>query len=303
MTGRPEGRLGIEVVAPGPLTTVQDGGRPGLAEFGIGTSGAADRRSYALANTLLGNAPGAAALEVTFGGLVVQARGDLLLAVTGAPCAMRTEPAPHGVPDVPMILADGQRLVLGRPRAGLRTYLAVRGGFDVEPVLGSRSTDLLAGIGPPRLHAGSYLRVGDEIFGDPVTEITDVPEPPTGIVELSVLPGPRDDWFAPEALRTLSAQPYQVSPESNRIGMRLLGAALVRTRRTELPSEGLVPGSLQVPPDGRPTLLLADHPVSGGYPVIAVVRRADVARAAQARPGQLLRFHVTHPNAAPGRRI
>lgn len=289
-------RGGLEVLTPGPLSTVQDLGRPGVAELGIGRSGAADRASFTLANHLVGNSPTAAGIETTFGGLAVQARGDVLVAAAGAPCPLRTTPDTGGACNAPFLLRHGQRLTVGRPRTGVRTYLAVRGGLDLEPVLGSRSTDLLAGIGPARLTAGSYLGVADDIAvypsadraaADPAAAVT---APPAGVVGLSVVPGPRDDWFTPDALQLLTAVQYQVSSESNRIGMRLLGPELVRARRGELPSEGLVPGSLQVPPEGRPTLLLADHPVTGGYPVIAVVIRADVDRAAQARPGQLLRF-------------
>lgn len=297
--------LGLQVVTPGPLSTLQDRGRPGLAALGIGTSGAADRRSHALANSLVGNLATAAAIEITLGGLVVKASGDLLLAVTGARCPLRLkpdhEPAVNLSHNTAFPLVNGQRLALGRPPAGVRTYLAVRGGFDVEPVLGSRSTDLLAGIGPLPLRAGSHLRIADD--ADPAAvpaAALDVPELPAGVVQLPVVPGPRDDWLAADALRILTGGTYEVSPDSNRIGMRLLGPELVRTRKAELPSEGMVPGALQVPPDGRPVLLLADHPITGGYPVIAVVLRADVGRAAQARPGQLLRFSIPDAAGLPG---
>lgn len=285
-------RRELEVLAPGPLSTVQDLGRPGLAELGIGTSGAADRRSFKLANRLVGNQPSAAGIEITFGGLTVQAHGTLLLAVTGAACPLTTTPGRGGAPNAPFYLRDGDELAFGPPRTGLRTYLAARGGIDVAPVLGSRSTDVLAGIGPEPLSAGEHLGVADEVAEDPSADVAAVAEPTAGVVDLSVVPGPRDDWFVPDALTTLAAEPYEVSTESNRIGMRLHGRELVRARTAELPSEGMVPGSLQVPPSGRPTVFLADHPVTGGYPVIAVVVRADVDRAAQARPGQLLRFHV-----------
>jgi biotin-dependent carboxylase-like uncharacterized protein len=296
---------GLEVLTPGPLSTVQDLGRPGVAELGIGCSGAADRASFTLANQIVGNSSSAAGIEITFGGLAVEARGEVLVAVTGAPCPLRTTPDTGGVLNTPFPLRHRQRLTVGRPRTGVRTYLAVRGGLDVEAVLGSRSTDLLAGIGPARLTAGSYLGVADDTAADPVADraaadpVLAVTAPPAGVVGLSVVPGPRDDWFTLDAVRLLTAVPYEVSSESNRIGMRLQGPELVRARRSELPSEGLVPGSLQVPPDGRPTLLLADHPVTGGYPVIAVVIRADVDRAAQARPGQLLRFFLLREPIRP----
>lgn len=291
------------MLSPGPLSTVQDNGRFGLAEFGIGRSGAADRPSYALANRLAGNAPSAAVVEVTFGGLAVQAVGDVLVAVTGAPCPLTTSGGDDAALGAPFALRDGSSLTFGTPKAGVRTYLAVRGGFDLEPVLGSRSTDLLAGIGPERLTAGSFLGVGDEIATDPAIDAasdsaSERIDPPPATVGLRMVAGPRADWFAPEAVRVLTSQRYQVSSQSNRVGMRLDGPELARTHHAELPSEGMVPGALQVPPSGRPTLLLADHPVTGGYPVIAVVLRADVGRAAQARPGQELRFHLADDRPA-----
>ncbi len=284
----------LQVLATGALTTVQDLGRPGFAAIGIGASGAADRRSCALANRLVGNQREAAALELTFGGLSVQASGIVLLAVTGAPCTLTTNrPAGAGM-NAPFYLRDGEQLVIGAPSTGLRTYLAVRGGVDVPSVLGSRSTDLLAGLGPDPLAPGDELRVGEQKAAAPGVDLAPVPDPPGEVVDLSVVPGPRDDWFVPEALAALTAEPYAVSSDSNRIGMRLEGRELVRRRTDELPSEGMVPGALQVPPNGRPTVFLADHPVTGGYPVIAVVVRPDVDRAAQARPGQPVHFHLVN---------
>jgi biotin-dependent carboxylase-like uncharacterized protein len=295
-------RSALEVVRPGPLSTVQDLGRPGLAALGIGRAGAADRGSLRLANRLVGNAEPAAGIEATFGGLSVRAHGDLVIAVTGAPCALRchrsdgarsaaSRPA-DGAMNAPLQLADGTVLTLGTPRRGLRSYLAVRGGVDVPPVLGSRSTDILAGIGPDPLAAGSVLPVGTDVVGDPLVDVAAVPEPAEGVVDLAIAPGPRADWFAAGALETLATQTYEVTSESNRVGMRLAGPALARAREDELPSEGMVPGALQVPPSGVPTLFLVDHPVTGGYPVIAVVRSGNLDRAAQVRPGQRLRFHA-----------
>ncbi|MDP9239746.1 MAG: biotin-dependent carboxyltransferase family protein, partial [Actinomycetota bacterium] len=171
------------------------------------------------------------------------------------------------------------------------TYVAVRGGIGVDPILGSRATDLLAGVGPPVLSDGGWLPVGVATTGPPVAGGS-VPAPPDNIV-LRVLPGPRDDWFAAGALAALCREPYEVSPRSDRVGLRLSGPALERSRPGELPSEGMVEGAVQVPPDGQPVLLLADHPLTGGYPVIAVVDAADVPLAAQARPGQQIRFRVS----------
>lgn len=299
----------IEILRTGPLTTVQDLGRPGLAALGVGASGAADRGSLKLANRLVGNQAGAAALELTFGGLHARFGELTTVALTGAPCpvtlASGTGPAgmtgpvggtvPAGM-NAPVTVRPGQRLIIGVPRQGLRTYLAFRGGIAVPEVLGSRSTDLLSGIGPAPLKPGDQLPLGREIGGFP--SLSAVPAPgydPDPV--LGLLPGPRDDWFTPDALASLCGSPYQVTTESNRVGIRLSGPTLTRAFPGELPSEGVVTGSLQVPPGGQPILFLADHPVTGGYPVIAVVTAAGIDRAAQLRPGEHVRFRPD-PRAA-----
>jgi biotin-dependent carboxylase-like uncharacterized protein len=274
----------LEVVRPGPLTTVQDAGRPGSAALGIGRSGACDRPAYALANRLVGNQPGAAVLEVTSGGLQVRASGDLLVATAGARCA---GPWPHAAPTR---LRDGELLRLGLPVAGVRTYVAVRGGLAVDPVLGSRSTDVLAALGPPVPAAGDLLPVGPPTGPLPVVDVAPVADPPDGDVALAVLPGPRRDWFDDAAWSQLRTTRWVVTTDSNRVGLRLDGPPLVRARSGELPSEGMVRGAVQVPPSGRPVLLLADSPVTGGYPVLAYVVDEDVDRAAQLRPGQGVRL-------------
>ncbi|MFC4004232.1 biotin-dependent carboxyltransferase family protein [Prauserella oleivorans] len=280
---------GLEVLATGPLSTIQDLGRPGLAGVGVGVSGAADRASLRLANRLVGNDEGAAAVEVTFGGFAARALRDLTVAVTGAPCPVTVDGRGAGTNAVLRVPA-GAELRLGVPERGLRVYVAVRGGIAVEPVLGSRSTDVLAGVGPDPVAPGTVLPVGAPPRRFPVTEFAPVPPLPAGELVLRVVPGPRHDWFTADALRTLLHEPYTVTPESNRVGIRLDGPELARARDEELPSEGMVAGALQVPPSGKPTLFLADHPVTGGYPVIAVVVAADVDKAAQARPGMRLRF-------------
>jgi biotin-dependent carboxylase-like uncharacterized protein len=274
----------LTVVAPGPLTTVQDDGRPGQGATGIGRSGAADRTSYRLANRLVGNPAGAAALEVTFGGLVLEASTDLTVVTTGARCPG------SGVHDAPGTLRAGTALRLGVPASGLRTYVGVRGGLDVPPVLGSRSTDVLSGLGPPVLAPGDVLPVGAPELPMPGVDLAPVADPEEGEVTVRVLPGPRRDWFADTAWTALTGQAWTVTSESNRIGLRLDGPRLERAGRDELPSEGMVRGALQVPPSGLPVLFLADHPVTGGYPVPVCVVEEDVDRAAQARPGQRLRF-------------
>jgi biotin-dependent carboxylase-like uncharacterized protein len=294
------------VVKPGPLSLIQDTGRSGLASSGVGRSGAADRSAYALANQLVGNPPGIAAIECTFGGLAVRAQGDARVAITGANCPATVDgnPAGHGAP---IDLQDGQTLTLRTPASGLRSYLAVRGGVDVGMVLGSRSTDTLAGIGPAALRRGDTLAVGTEEPG----ESLDGPKPgttapsPGSVLTLPAILGPRDDWFVTPT--DLAVGDWVVSPRSNRVGLRLDrpapaenadGAArdqppaLRRKDSRELPSEGVVLGAVQVPPSGQPVLFLADHPVTGGYPVIAVVLDSEIDLAAQARPGQRLRFRL-----------
>ena len=278
----------LTVLASGPLTTVQDRGRPGWASIGVTRSGAADRQAAALANRLVGNDAAAAVLEVTVGGLRVRAGRTLLVAVSGAPAPVTVDgrAAPF---DAPLTLRPGQVLGLGNPAVGLRSYLAVRGGIGVPPVLGSRSTDTLSGLGPAPLRPGDVLPVGALAADEPVVDVAPVRAPSSRPV-LRVLPGPRRDWLAPAAWTALTAEDWTVSPDSDRVGLRLAGPRLDRARTDELPSEGLVPGAVQVPPDGAPVLFLVDHPVTGGYPVLAVVTTDDLPAAAQLRPGDRVRF-------------
>jgi biotin-dependent carboxylase-like uncharacterized protein len=246
-----------------------------------------------------------AAIECTFGGLAVRAQGDVRLAIAGAGCPATVD-GDRVEPETTIDLQDGQTLTQRTPTSGLRSYLAVRGGLDVPAVLGSRSTDTLAGLGPSSLHRGDILAVGteatDEPPGGPMPG-TAAPAPGSTLVLRAIL-GPRDDWFM--TATDLGVGDWVVSPRSNRVGLRLdrsapsdqhngaarEPAALRRKDSRELPSEGVVLGAIQVPPSGQPVLFLADHPVTGGYPVIAVVLDADIDLAAQARPGQRLRFRL-----------
>jgi biotin-dependent carboxylase-like uncharacterized protein len=280
----------LTVLATGPLATVQDRGRPGYAGIGVPRSGAADAPAAGLANRLVGNDDGAATVEVTAGGLRVRAERTVLVALTGAPAPVTVNgrAAPFGAP---LTLVPGADLAVGMPPVGLRTYLAVRGGVDVPPVLGSRSTDTLSGLGPPPLKAGDRLPVGTLRGEEPFVDVAPVRAPSSAPV-LRVLPGPRRHWLDPSAWTALTTQQWTVTADSNRVGLRLAGPALVRARDDELPSEGLVPGAVQVPPDGAPVLFLADHPVTGGYPVLAVVTTADLPAAAQLRPGDTLTFRA-----------
>lgn len=275
----------LRVLEAGLLSTVQDRGRSGLAHLGVPRAGALDRPAADLANRLVGNPPDAALLEVTMGGLVLVAGRGHWVAVTGARCPVTVDGAARGHTCAEWLPA-GATLRLGPPVSGVRSYVAVAGGIGVEPVLGSRSTDTLAWVGPARLDSDTVLPVLAPT-GEPQPLETPRPQRPG---PLRVRPGPRDDWFAPDALAELCAAAYVVEADSDRIGLRLEGPALTRVRHDELASEGLVLGAVQVPPSGRPVVFLADHPPTGGYPVIAVVAEEDLWSCAQLRPGETVRF-------------
>lgn len=279
----------LEVLIPGPLATVQDLGRPGLAHLGVTESGAADRRSHSLANRLVANPDSAATIEVTLGGFTARVRGgDVVIAVTGADAVPDADGITLGHNSVARI-RDGQVITLHTPPAGLRSYLAVRGGFAATAVLGSRSYDTLARLGPAPLAAGDLLPVGSPATTFPHIDVAPVARLGHGPVPLRVVPGPRWDWFTdPEALVRTD---WVASDRSDRIGVRLVGAPLIQCRpERQLPSEGTVRGTIQIPPAGMPVILGPDHPVTGGYPVIGVVIDADTDDLAQVRPGQSVRL-------------
>ncbi|MEU6217926.1 biotin-dependent carboxyltransferase family protein [Streptomyces sp. NPDC047022] len=284
------------VVRAGALTTVQDLGRPGHAHLGVPRSGALDPPAAALVNRLAGNPPEAAVLETTLDGCAVRPRSEVTVVVGGAPCPVTVDGRPVAW-GAPVRVPGGALLDVGRARWGVRSYVGVAGGVAVEPVLGSRSTDLLSGLGPAPLTDGAVLPLGRPFQGGVHARVgsgVDVvpwPGPPAELV-LRVTLGPRDDWFTADAVRTFVTRAYRVSSASNRVGLRTEGPALERARARvgELPSEGMVLGAVQVPPDGRPVVFLADHPTTGGYPVVAVVRKEDLAGAAQAVAGTSVRF-------------
>ncbi|WP_423822055.1 5-oxoprolinase/urea amidolyase family protein [Salinisphaera sp. SPP-AMP-43] len=306
----------IEITAPGMQSLIQDLGRPGLAHLGVAASGAADEPAFRQANRLVGNLPGEAVIETVLGGLALTARGNLVLARTGAhgPADIRSPQGARTAPAcAPFALHDGETLTLSAPEAGLRSYLAVRGGLDIAPVLHSRSRDALAGIGPKPLAAGDMLPVApagvSHVVGQPEPSALAAPAD-DGITVLRVVLGPRDDWFDADTLARLTRLTWQPSQQSNRVGLRLNvhnpannpaddDGRLQRAREGELPSEGCVAGAIQVPPSGQPVLFLKDHPVTGGYPVIGVVWPSDLSRAAQLAPGQPLRFAIVTPDGQP----
>lgn len=277
----------LTVRATGVLALVQDLGRRGGSGIGVGRSGAADRGSLRQGNRALGNDEGTAGVEVTYGGLDVEVGDALLwLCVSGARGEVTVDD--RGVGSHTVVAAPaGSRVRLSPPVAGLRSYLCVRGGIDVPEVMGSRSRDVLSGLGPEPLTPGDILPIGPALGDFPGVDSLVCPRLDE-TVELRAVPGPRADWVCDHDL--LVSQPWQASDRSNRVGMRLSGAAFERAGHDELASEGVWRGAVQVPPSGEPVLFLADHPVTGGYPVIAVVIDEDVDRAAQVQPGQSLSF-------------
>jgi KipI family sensor histidine kinase inhibitor len=324
---QPPGTAGsaLEVVSPGLRSLLQDLGRPGLGDLGVSASGAVDQSAARQANRLVGNGSGDSVIENLFGSVVLRARGDQVLAVTGARVELAISPSGRRpAQDGPFALLDGETLALGPATTGLQAYVGVRGGIEVEPVLGSRSTDTMSGLGPAALAAGSVLPVGVPTN----RHVVGTPEPSalriaTGeAATLRVTAGPRDDWFGSSGLERLTGQKWLASSASDRIGLRLelpgngsgieidtendgdaqgpdgtaASAPLARIREGELKSEGVVAGSLQVPPSGLPVLFLADHPVTGGYPVIAAVVPEDLPVAAQLPPGTAIRFVLVDPD-------
>jgi biotin-dependent carboxylase-like uncharacterized protein len=269
----------------GASVLVQDRGRTGWAHLGVPRAGALDPYAAGLANRLVGNAEDVACLEVLLGGLVITTDRGRWVAVTGAPADVQVDGRPREFAAA-VWWPPGTSVEVGTPRTGLRSYVAVSGGIAVEPVLGSRSTDTLAWVGPPPVRAGAVLPVG-VAAGVPAS--LDTPRPPA-VGPLRLRPGPRADRFAGDVLARLCATSYTVSPDSDRIGLRLDGAPLSRSDSEEMPSEGMVLGAVQLPPDGRPVVFLADHPTTGGYPVVAVVEEEDLWQCAQLRPGEPVRF-------------
>ncbi|MEV6274802.1 biotin-dependent carboxyltransferase family protein [Nocardia sp. NPDC051832] len=280
--------------AVGPLATVQDLGRPGWFGSGVGVAGAADRGSIRLANRLVGNPEHFAAIEALLGGLTLRVDRQHTLAVTGAPAPATVDGTPVGPASV-LELRAGQTLRLGLAGTGLRSYIAIRGGIDLAPVLGSRSRDTLSGIGPEPLRPGDRLPIGPAPDTLPIVDVAPVAQPTADPLDVRVVLGPRDDWFTDPA--ALFRGEWTVSADTDRVGARLdrrTGPPLARKAAGELPTEGMALGSIQVPPSGQPVVFLADHPITGGYPVLAVVVSADVDAFAQARPGRVIRFRPAH---------
>ncbi|NKE55818.1 biotin-dependent carboxyltransferase family protein [Lentzea sp. PSKA42] len=275
----------VTIIRTGPQALIQDLGRPGNAHLGVPPSGAVDPHSLTLANRLVGNPETAAGLELLLGALTIRANTSCTVAVTGPAVQVhvgeKLADSHH-----PIHLRPHEVLEIGTPETGLRNYLALSGGIDVPEELGSRSTDLLSGIGPDPLRDNDVLELGTP---SPANDADVVP--PHQALQTLVIPirlGPRDDWFE-DAETQLRQGSWTVSDRSNRVGTRLNGTRLNR-RDGEIPSEGVITGAVQVPPDGQPVVFLNDHPTTGGYPVIGVVDRDHLRFFGQARPGTSVRF-------------
>ncbi|QSF59551.1 biotin-dependent carboxyltransferase family protein [Nocardioides sp. zg-1228] len=262
------------------MSTLQDRGRCGWAHLGVPRAGALDRGAAALARRLVGGLPDDAVVETTVGGVVLRPLRAVTLAVTGATCAVRVggRAVEHGAA---VTAPEGALVTVGPATTGVRSYVAFSGGLVVDAVLGSRSTDTLAWIGPPRLAAGDVLALGTP---------GRLPLPPPAVVVrprepvLRLRRGPRADWLDARGWAHLDGATYAVAADSDRVGLRLTGPRLAR-RAGEVASEGIVLGSVQLPPSGQPVVFLADHPTTGGYPVVATVDDDDLDGCAQLRPG------------------
>ncbi|MBT2558377.1 biotin-dependent carboxyltransferase family protein [Hymenobacter sp. ISL-91] len=304
--------MSLHVLRPGLLTTIQDAGRPGYRQAGISVGGPLDARALRVANALVGNEPGAAALEITLLGPTLRFTADHLLALTGADLSAILDGQPLPLNRAVAVRA-GTELAFGRPRAGCRAYLAVAGGMAVPAVLGSRATYLAAGIGGlagRALQADDVLAVAEpspaavqlrrQLLGRspglawvaapwfPAPALTPRPEP-TPV--LRALRGPEYEQFTAASQQAFWKEEFQVTPASNRMGSRLEGPALLRSAQApELLSAAVAFGTVQVPAGGQPIVLLADHQTTGGYPRLALVAAADWPRLAQVPPGGSLRF-------------
>ncbi|HEX6614449.1 MAG TPA: biotin-dependent carboxyltransferase family protein [Rhodanobacteraceae bacterium] len=303
--------MSIEVLKPGLLTTPQDRGRTGYAHLGVGRAGAFDPPALRLANALAGNPPDACALEITLLGPTLKFHADAWIALAGAPIAVHADGQP--IPTwAPACVHKGAVLAFGVMRQGCRAYLAVNGGFDFEPVLGSRSLDVNAALGPlgRPLRAGDTLKVGSGSFaGDRATSrILPGKNEPDSIISprwsinpqpwfnvdqelpLRLLPGSHAPLLDTKSRALLYTQGFHVAADSNRVGCRLEGEPLELSETVEMVSEACVAGTVQLPPSGQPIALAVEHPVSGGYPRIGQIAAVDLPRLAQRRPGDALRF-------------
>jgi 5-oxoprolinase (ATP-hydrolysing) subunit C len=296
----------ITVLKPGLQASVQDLGRPGLRHLGVGLSGAMDRLSLAVGNYVVGNPPDAAGLELTMPPARIRFESACAIALTGADCTAHLDEVPAGrgrrIP-----VRAGQTLDITAARAGIHAYVCVSGGIDVPPVLGSRSTDLQAGLGGldgRPLRPGDTLKICTMPAAPAQAKAAARSDPDQGAAAhvavllpemkgvIRVMRGPEFDEFDVAARDALMQSLWTVTPQSNRMGYRLLGAALLRRTTRQLNSHAVFPGVIQVPDGGAPIVLMADAQATGGYPKIATVIAADLWRLAQVRPGNTIEFEL-----------
>ena len=287
----------LHVIEPGFRSTVQDAGRKGWSRYGIPPSGPMDRVAYLAANALVGNSSEAATLEITLTGPHLVAARDCLIAVCGAELDIQvgalTVPTWHAV-----FVRNGYDIRLGTLRNGARAVLAVSGGIDVPRFLGSRSTTLNGGFGGLQgrsLQQGDQLPIGERQPGDLVMQAgrswSKKQRPVyTSTPIIRVVLGPQQDYFDDKALTLLFKHPYTISSSSNRMGFRLKGPVIQHKNNAGIVSDGIVTGSIQIPPDGQPIVMMVDHQTTGGYPKIATVIQADIPILAQCLPGTIVRF-------------
>ncbi|WP_034857886.1 5-oxoprolinase subunit B/C family protein [Sinorhizobium sojae] len=304
--------LTLKVLTAPMAALFQDLGRFGQTGQGVSSSGALDRGALKAANRVVGNAIGTPCLEIIPGGFSFESSGRTVVALTGAPCPISISDAAGRTitaePYQPISLESGDVVTLGHAQRGMRSYLAIRGGFHVKPVLGSASTDTLAVVGPDPVTADTILTVERETSALTSVSLTETPAyelpAPGEVVTLDVIMGPRSDWFTQAGVDSLSDQLWQVTPQSNRVGIRLSGEiALERKGKEELPSEATATGAIQVPHSGQPVLFLADHPLTGGYPVIGTVAEYHLDLAGQIPVNAQIRFRpvTTFADIRPAR--
>ncbi|MPR11270.1 biotin-dependent carboxyltransferase family protein [Microvirga tunisiensis] len=289
----------LVVKSCGPMTSLQDRGRLGYEGFGVSPSGAMDRRALAMANALVGNAPETAAVEfMNLGGAFMCEGGDLHLALVGAGCALSIDGAPVD-PQTSVVLKEGQSLEVGHPRTGTFAYLAVAGGFAVEPELGSLSFHLRSRLGGLK---GAPLKAEDRLPCRPESQDREpmqlALDPPEESGPIRVMMGPQDDYFTPETIRMFLESEFAISPQADRMGFQLTGPRLEHAKGFNIVSDGIVDGHIQVPGSGQPIVLMRDRQTAGGYPKIATMISADLARFAQMRPGMSVRFTAVERDEA-----
>ncbi len=286
----------FEVIRAGTMATIQDLGRPGHQQFGMPVSGAMDAFSLQAANRLVGNEPGLAALEIALGGLELRAADDCAAAICGAALGARLDDQPCPLWKG-LLIRRGQRLAWSGGAPGVWSYLAAAGGLEGEMVLGSKSTYLrgaFGGIAGRAIRAGDVLhagassespaaRAGRTLPGEWIPCYADSPA-------IRVITGPDDDMFTPEAIHVLLSAEFRVTNRSDRMGYRLQGPGLAHKGAAEIFSGAVTAGSIQVPADRQPIVLMADRQTTGGYPQIATVITADLSAMAQRGPGQTVRF-------------